>query len=39
MDDEENYRDVVLKSASHEYQDVMRKFNASVGSPRQIQEV
>ena len=39
MDDEENYRDVVLKSASHEYQDVMKKFNASVGSPRRIQEV
>lgn len=39
MGDEENYRDVVLKSGSPEYQEVMKKFNASVGSPRQIQEV
>jgi hypothetical protein len=39
MDDEENYRVVVLKSGGHEYQDVMKKFNGSVGNPRQIQEV
>ena len=39
MDNEENYRVVVLKSGSPEYQDVMKKFNGSVGNRRQIQEV